>query len=729
MNTLARMLRRQGGDEGVSLLLVLIFIFGVGVIITALLPYAQTGISEARVARDVRGLQNAADGAIKGAIEQLRHDAALGTTAGNCPTYVAKPYPDPVSATKFINITVTCAPASGVTSPPVDIPPYSIITTGGGITTSGNATLSVDGGIYATGDVARTGGSQTNYLVIGPVYSKNGTCPSSFVTSTVGILHCPASPPTTDPDFPTVDFPSTLGETVTDAQTAVSALDADPLGVCDVGTNYVRFQPGYYSQIPTPDETSCGSNPPKTYWFAPCKNPPCSGTDPGTYYLDFADKSYAQSPAYDAYTVNSDLGLNYSNQAFWDLNQANITVIGGTLKSDWQSQLPGHRCDLHQAGVQVILGGPSQLSTGNGSELELCASRTSSTSSQRIAFYGLSDSADFGIAAPTGPRPGATDDVPATGAADTAGDQAFTNPAGAEEIGGTAATAVVAGDSTYGVDLSGYTLTPGDPIVPDGSLITKAIVRVKHSETVANGTLKPVLKVHYADGTTDSCDVPVISGGLAVSAIDLMKDCNDNYMASADYRWKLLHDAPTDTPVTVTLKEVAKTNNGNSLPVAGDATVDGVHLKISYVAPGLEAERCQWNEATCYSYSNSNSDASDNTFFIGTAFTPDEPMNVVVHNNPETIFQRGVIVDSLKVKVSASSTQTASPFQIPHSTVIDRTVVFTATLTGDTKKVLQARVHYIDCSPAPGCVSAPNDEGTQFAPGRRVEVLHWTNLH
>ena len=716
-------LRRFGAaDEGASLLLALIFIFLVGVVITALLPYAQAGITEASVARDVRTTQNAADGAVAGAIEQLRHDVTLGT-GGACPSYTAPAYPDPIKAGNFVNLTVTCVQAPGSFPTASDVPPYAVITTGGGIRASGNNTLSIDGGVYASGAIDTTGGSQTKYAVIGRVFTTSGAC--SMVMSSVGIVDCPASG--TDPAFPAVDYPSALGETAADIATNLAALPADPLGVCPNGKNYVQFQPGYYSQIPTPDPSTCGNNPPSTYWFAPCADPTsgCVNTTPGVYYLDFADATYAK----------------YSNQAFWDLNQKNITLIGGSLKSTWPTAAPGHRCDLTKVGVQVILAGPSQISTGNGSELELCASQTSATTKQRVALYGVSQSDNYGVGATGGARTAVSTEVVPLTAANTpaaANESNWTNPDGARKIGDleadnvtpNVATATFTGNKTFGVDLTDYGTAVGTPLVPDGSLVTSAVLHIRHFELVTGGHIDPQVTVTYADGSTDRCQLPGLAS-LGDRNIDLMTDCDNNLMASAAFRWKLLHD-PNATPQKfLSVRYEAVGSKQGSTAASGKATVDGVQFKISYVAPRWDAERCQSGEAACFAYSNSNSDASDNTFFIGTVYTADSPMNVVVHNNPETIFQRGVIVKSLLVKASASSKQTDSPFQLPHSSAVDRTVLFTATLTGDTKKYLQARVHYVDCTPSPSCADPLhlNDEGNQLYPGREVDVIDWTTFH
>src|SRR5439155_1136750 len=111
-------------------------------------------------------------------------------------------------------------------------------------------------------------------------------------------------------------------------------------------------------------------------------------------------------------------------------------------------------------------------------------------------------------------------------------------------------------------------------------------------------------------------------------------------------RWKELR-----TGFKVTYEVAA----GNS--VTGTALIDGVQLRTVAYAPGLEAERCTSGSAgSCVptAYTNSGSSATDNTYFIGSVYTPSGSLNVVVHNSPNTIFQRGVIVYSLTADANAS---------------------------------------------------------------------------
>lgn len=724
---LVRRLAHTSSDEGAALLLALIFVGVVAVLVTALLPYAQSGISEASVARDVRSTQNAVDGAVQGAIQQVRPSLSYGSSGGPCPQYAAPTYTTAVgSTTTDTDVTVVCQLAPGVTPTAPDVPPYAIVTTTGGIDATGNSPLAIDGGVYASGNVTVPNGQpKMQYVVTGDAYTRNGgTCSAVFAT---GEVACPANPPTDDPAFPSIDYESALGPDAASATAAIAALPADPLGDCPAGADYVQFKPGYYSQIPTPDPASCGNNPPDNYWFAPCADPStgCPGqTSPGVYYLDFGDASYAN------YT---------SGKAVWDLDHDNISLLGGSAPTNWPSLDPGQRCDrsADAVGVQVILGGPTELFTGTHAAVELCASKTSVTSAQRIALYGLSSNPDYGYGIAGGNRPVAgPDTVSAAHVGDTAApDVAWQNPPGAQTPGDASiATATFDGTAqskTYGLDLSDFNSS-----VPDGSLITSAVIRVSHAELATQGKISPAITVTTKSGAAQSCSIDATgtdpdNAPLVTSEIDLINKnqstadakCDANALGTSGFWWRELKG------LHVTY-EAAGSKSGNKNP-SGAAAVDGIELIVKYVKPALEAQRCPDGQtAPCYSFSNSFSDANEDTFFIGTVFSPDLPLHVLVHNNPETIFQRGVVASALDVKVSQSSKQSDSPFQLPHSASVDRTVLFTAYLTADaTKKpLLRARVRYVDCTPTPQCVQTPNAPGNQVRPGKKVVVQEWTTL-
>lgn len=698
-------------DEGASLILVLVFVMVVGITLSALLPYTQSGVNEAVVARDVRSLQNAVDGAVQGAIDQARidADACVGT---NVLTYNAPAYPDPVqptNAAKTVNVTVTCSDAGGGGGSNSSVPPYAIVTADGPMVVTGNAVLSVTGGIYANGNITKDPGAGAQLLVdvTGAVYTTAGhSCDADLVVASAfppaGTPHCPADP--NDPALPDTSatkYPTAMGNTV--------PTTIDPLGTCQSNTSIVTFQPGYYSEVPQIDPASCASNNSDVWWFSPCAgysagaaNPCGANAPPGVYYFDFPDGSY------DHYG---------DGQAVWDVDSEKVQLLGGSLNNGWKKdtkystvdgQAAGTRCDTDRTGVQFVLGGPTEISTGNNSSIELCGSATAPGagtpgSRQRLALYGLTGAA----AART---PAAQTQVVATNASDVGGFSNFTNRNDAKSIDGLSAGATFASSSaTYGVRLSGYTN------LPDGALITHAWLKVAHAES--DSRMTPSIDVTYGSGATaktDTCTLtPTVTNALPVDpdTIDLMNDCKFNYLKDAPLRYSFMKN------MTVTYSV------GASTAVTGTALLDGVELRTETVLPAVEPERPASGQAASdfVAYTNSTNTAADNTFFIGTVYTPQAPVYAVVHNQPETIFRRGVIVKSLTVNANSSSKQTDAPFQLPRSSN-DRVVLFTATVAG--KVQLRALVHFIDYSPA----DAADPDSAQFFPGRAAKVQKWTTL-
>ncbi|MGN6474811.1 MAG: hypothetical protein ACTHK4_14335 [Mycobacteriales bacterium] len=717
------------GDEGASLLLVLVFVLIVGSALAALLPYTQTGIMEVNTARQVRSVQNAVDGAMQGAIDQARinTDACVGTDR---PTYTAPAYPDPVQPTNpaaATNVTVTCAPGTGGSNSNANVPPYAILTTNGPLTVGGNNVLTVDGGIYTNGNITKGSGSGNQLLVnvVGPVYTTAGhTCDSGLVYASAfppnGTPHCPAqSGDPSIPDTSAAEYPSSLG-------TSVPATK-DPLGTCTSANSIVTFVPGYYSEIPQVDPVSCKNNNSDVWWFAPCTaaatGGSCSsGTAPGTYYLDFPDGNY------DNYA---------STQATWDLNSSKLNLIGGSLKNGWgpsttyntvDGTAAGTRCDSSGIGVQLVLGGPTQLQTGTSASIELCASATDPGGSedgaqQRIALYGIPS--DY-PSATAGPRSDTTNGPTApTTTASVSGDTDFSSPSGAKQH---ADSNVARGDYTgtatkYGVTLSNYT-TPAD-----GNLVTHAWLEVTHAET--DTSLDPNITVKYPvpGGTiTDTCQLNGTgSSTLQTDEIDLMNMKSSNCtqsgpatnLGSASLRWFLMKN------MTVTY-EVSGSKNVGSTSNPAHAYLDGVELKTKTIPPSIEPERIAKGEANSSFYAFTNSDnfnpADNNAYFIGTVYTPNAPVWAAVHNTPFTIFRRGVVVQGLTANANSSSKQGDAPFELP-SSFTSRSVLFTASI-GSTVE-LRALVKFVDYTPPDA--GGPSDSA-QYFPGRAVVIKEWTNL-
>ena len=330
----------------------------------------------------------------------------------------------------------------------------------------------------------------------------------------------------------------------------------------------------------------------------------------------------------------------------WNLDTQKVTVIGGTSTGTWVS--PGG-CDPAAAnGVQFIFGGTSKLVNASQGSLELCASQTSAASKQKIALYGLTTGSRTSTTATrTDPAPVLTNFVGLSTAASTIN---------SVEV----AAAYTKSDTSSAV----YAFASA---VPAGSIVTSASLEVAHHESSKVDTT-------ITSSTGDSATLPAC---VKVTA------CTDTVplTVAGSYGYQAFQ------ALTATFTASAKMNKNDPDQTAA---LDGVDLVVTYKAPALEAY--------CDTCTLLTSTVDQNLFLKGTVYAPTGGFDLTVHNSDTTIFQRGLIGRTLSVKVSASSTQTEAPFQLPHASGGDRVVLFTGyRASGATKTpVLRAVVRFTD---------------------------------
>ncbi len=705
-------MRRTGSDDGVSLILALVFVLVVGLLIAAMLPYTGSGLKTAATVRDVRNVQNAVDGAVDQAINAIRGSSSDGLPGRPCPTYIAPDYPNPAPGTGVTKVKVECT-GTGDGSPAADNqPPFALQTLAGGIAVRGNAALQVAGPVFSHGPISVDGPRQT-INVDGDVYATGNCDPGSVVAT--GTVHCanttqvfrtPPDPTGADPFVP----PSPLA--VPDPLTAVPA-PADPPGTCAAGnpSSVVTFSPGYYSQLPQPDPALCPGNRHSVWWFRP-----------GTYYFDFPDGRFS--------------GFQYpygNGDSGWDGPAAqNVTIIGGT-PNGWDPATassadvvaayftsdvdhPRTACDPSAPdGVTFVFGGPTHLAVGAGgtspARVELCPAPAGT---QQVSLFGLRSgtarSAPSRDAAPTSVT------APAAPSATSPTDR-FTPAPDARDIDGRYAVADLTAAPT-GQDSASVTLEGVTSGVPDGSTLLAARLRVRYYEsstlgaTVA-GKVQPSLTYR--------------SDGLAPTTVTLPKSVDtptDDVIPltlSAAPKWRALRDALKNLRLTFTADGTQlRPATGSAQPAeTASAHLDGVRLEVTYVAPALEPTTCPAGVARCTLLQNT---VEGSVFLHGTVYTPRSDLELAVRGYRTSVFERGVISAGLVVHVSASTTQALPPFQLPNKDT-SRVVLFTASALepdGVTwKPRLYARVKYVDSIPRPG--------GTATArPGADVRVLEWT---
>lgn len=728
-------------DDGIALLLALVFVLFVGLVVTAVLPYTASGITAANAVADVRTTQNAVDGAVDQAINSIRKSLVLGTqklcSNNVADTYKAPTYAPPTADIKPVNVEVDYCNRPNAAGGTATTPDFAIQTLRGGVTTDGNNTMLVAGGILSNGDVtfSATGtGNNQSLNVEGDVYAK-GTCSAKSLFFVSGVEHCgntnPAYDGANDPDptkDPLVNLVSpvnpwasngtggTFSLTAGGLPTASSAVD--PLGTCDItnGVSVVTFSPGFYTQSPQPDPTTCTGAKHTVWWFKP-----------GDYYFDFPDSKFDDAAVNPTQFANSDAQFGTNGTLIiggTPLNWAPGTssddsaAITNLYKNDPDHNNPG--CDSTKAGVDFAFGGPTNIGIGvqgtsGPDRLELCSA---SVGTQSISLFGVRSSD-----APGGIR--STTATPATLTA-TPVPVAYSPAAGAVTIGdATTANASLSGDGPNklaSLVYTGFNISS----IPAGSLITKAQLHVKWATTGTNPTVVTNTLTQVLPATPSLFTAPAMGVSGDVTIPLNLTGIND------PVRWRALQTAVAALSLKFTADGTALTpatvdKKGKVTPAQTATTsVDGVQLDVSYVPPALEPVRCAGSltfpvTTPCNLLTNK---VDDTLFLHGTIYTPKSVLEAAVHNYSSTVFERGVIADTLIAHLSSSTKQTLPPFQLPKGGK-DRTVEFSAwTLKPDgtrDRKRLVALVHYVDFITLPG-------GKTLASPGHSVQLLKWTVL-
>ena len=247
--------RENRGDDGVSLVLALVFILIVGLFITAALTKSQATLVAGQSVRDRGQLQYGLDGGIDRAIQVVRSD--MGTAD---PSVCAQPTPAAAamgSGSLTLNATTTswsCQLMAGRAkkSSDSDSTDYAIVVTSpasGALTTqSGSGTFKVGGSVYLNGEV-KDSDINTNISVSGDIVSpsSDASCAAHLdamtkvaVSASNYLKTC--SEQSASSAEPTVSLPTAPG-----AVYDISTLYASGLAS---GTCRVYF-PGLYTSAPS----------------------------------------------------------------------------------------------------------------------------------------------------------------------------------------------------------------------------------------------------------------------------------------------------------------------------------------------------------------------------------------------------------------------------------------------------------------------------------------------
>lgn len=671
MTGLHRRFRQLADDEsGSALILALLVVLVVGAMLAATLQYQGTGFLLAPQMRNERNQANYVQGAVEGAINQIRGSSDFGRLDGPaCPPF-QPPVPSGVDGVSGHTFRVDCTPETAPGgSLSDDAPPYAIrtfgIAPGEGISVTGTKLLYIDGPIYSDGvvGVANNGAMRVNGSV-----NAAGDCSGPITSTDKQGLHCnPPAGAATAMSY----LPAIANQTALNALKDAGALDsgADPVPTCSA--QRIVFTPGYYGLAPD----------------ALVKKvlPTCTWKDkvweftPGLYYFDYTGP--------------------------WVIK--GYQVVGGTVDpSQTSSDALGHACNTSAPGVQFVFGGSGNIQTQSSSGstvsgIELCgppAGHTYPGNPQRLVMYGL-DSANTPVTTeqiPTPPPPGPWETVSATTGPTPAPNYYWSNPDNAQTIDGTNFAST---DPARFTENKTATLTYTMPTdsVPKGARITSVQVRVAH--TLVNAKAKVSLSSPRL-GSTPSFTFNQLS---CLAASPCTADATSAFTSAAtqDAAWRLLDSLQVTYAVTAD-------NDPGHVVGAHSAAVDGVDIQVQYTLPTYRQQTCT---SGCTFF---DSTTNPNVFMHGTVYMPLAGWAVDVHNDGESIFDRGIAVRTIDIKSSASSKQSTSPFQLPHGPSTQRYVYFQGYV--DSTERLRACVLF-------------NDSGPKTAYyGYSVTVPHWLYL-
>ena len=647
-------LRRPRGDEGATLLLVLVFVLSFGLIVPALLTLAQTSVNSVAVTRTVVETSTDAEAAADRAINLVRRGDFYNEPSQRC-------FHDPADtfgvndsdvltstglvvggATKVRKTLTTCqaAPDSGYpTSVRVPVtttnrPGQALLTLGRnsekGLRQSANNTLRIQGRVFSNSTV-EVENPNARLEVDNAALIARGPC-------TGNVFGTPKNCDDTSQDALGVDPAYAL-------PTALPPLRTAP--TCSGGNRAYALLPGRYTSASTLSnltKNSCGA----LLHFTP-----------GEYYFDFVDPT-----------------------PVWDVTDG--YVVGGTIPTGaraWSlAAYPGTRPKVPGAcvspvesvtngGVTFIFGAASRMSISGGGKVELCGQY--SATRPPIAVFGAN------IGSGTGP---VTTTITTDGAAG-GGAAAYANQPRIRVKDGQTADAQVIGRNAA-QQAASVTVAMPALAVPAGAVLLAAKLRVAHRDLV--GPSATVGSTPYAAGPltalTSSVTAKKPPGApnattvtplsqpvpMADTPASMVREDTLDYTSAL----KPYFDAYGFTGVDATYKaEVA-------LGTAATAQLDSLLLDITYEVPGFRAQNVAGSCVGQFPYTNGASgpcalitaDGSnpDTRLYVqGTTYAPLAALDISLNNVSEQVFKFGVVARAVKVAITGSSSFTGAVIAVP----------------------------------------------------------------
>ena len=720
---MTRLLRRRSatrGEDGSALIVALVVVVAVGIMMAAVLDFAGTSISSGIQIRDLRNTNYYAEGAVDGAINQVR-----GSSKSTCSDYVPPAPPVSIQGATGHSYKVTCSMTSSGNSG-IEQPSNAVLTlstaSGEGFIATGNHSLEIDGGLYSRNEVSMQHKTMT---INGSLYADGACSPKSpadgggNVTSTdIATMKCNANGSTDpDPNYKAV------AETTTELNTMITSYDADPTPTCANGV--VTFKPGLYTQLPgilvqNYAAPACTSG--HVWWFKP-----------GPYFFDFSGTWNIGNPCPGslpcAYDVVGGEPTAPSPAATDPLGYTDWVNGSGTPEDDWghinpltDATYPACKDDVTSTaydGVQFEFGGASNVAIGSQGGIELCG--PTNASDQTSIVRSQSDGSTQHIVLDT-LKTGSTAALPTSGtytannAPTTTGTWTLVPDASvAQNPDGASATAVLTGGSSsatlsYGGPWSDpKTPTPHTPF-PKGAQISSASIRVYWTK-VLSPTVKVLFTPEHPGAATQSTTIS-----------NCASSTDPNFPAASPYCDVTVPLASLNDPDWKDLTEGTIQVQGTG---SGTVNVDAVALVANYAPVNADANTCTLandiaNSPICHT-PFWDSHVNLNVHLHGTTYVPADEMDVEVQGSGSTIFDRGVIAATLHVTINASSTQTQSPFELPAATPNGRKALFTGYVDSDIR--VRACVEFQDFD------LLPDNKTKQAFPGYKVQVKSWNVFH
>jgi Tfp pilus assembly protein PilX len=406
-------LRREGGDQGATLLIVLIIITVVSLVMGAVLTQTDTSLRTSVALRDQTSGNYAADAAAQAIIEQLQNGtlpcSTPSGTATNLGTGSSAFYVPVQTQDGARNAATMCAPdttapsatttttttGTGVTIGGGDnnLPSYALLAMGGpssgdwGIdfsTSANNKTICVENGSVASNTKINATGEYFGVRLTGTGSASDCTTGSGsgLVVGAAAAGGCVGTNGVNFSPTNCTQLSSTIG--LPTAPTPTAAITrTDPTPVCKTasGKTYAAFLPGKYTNVSL-------------------LNSPCSSTDfewfsPGTYYFDYGSTTWNWPTTLLAGTPTSGpTAADGSVPALTSVDPNNANTLGGLASiaafptssgvDPTSCADPGTQSSY--PGVEFVFGGASTFHPMSGGNAEVCA--TYSTNSPPIAIWG-----------------------------------------------------------------------------------------------------------------------------------------------------------------------------------------------------------------------------------------------------------------------------------------------------------------------------------------------------